>query len=208
MDEMLGKQKWGFLRETREMAKKAGKDKDTGLHRTGLEDYLTIIFPNTNDWIHDKATDIIVDGKRSLVRPDYRSESLKLIIEFDGLQHYTSPLNIEKDIRHTKLYENHGYKVVRIPYFIQLTNAVVESMFGVIVKEYLFNGDIPSMGVLGGNTPAFLCSAGVTRMAQEFKKYPDQYKVNVDFMQSQNEPFLTGVEYLESAYIALQDMAR
>jgi len=47
--------KWGFLRETAELAKKAGKDKDTGLHRTGLEYYLKVIFPEINDWIHDKA---------------------------------------------------------------------------------------------------------------------------------------------------------
>ena len=30
------KQKWGFLRETKGMAEKAGIDKDTGLHRTGM----------------------------------------------------------------------------------------------------------------------------------------------------------------------------
>ncbi len=36
--------KWGFLRETSDLAKKAGKDADTGLHRTGLEDYLGVIF--------------------------------------------------------------------------------------------------------------------------------------------------------------------
>ena len=47
--------KWGFLRETAELAKKAGIDKDTGLHRTGLENYLEVIFPKINDWIHDKA---------------------------------------------------------------------------------------------------------------------------------------------------------
>jgi len=35
---------WGFLRETEAMAKKAGIDKDTGLHRTGLEVYLKVIF--------------------------------------------------------------------------------------------------------------------------------------------------------------------
>lgn len=38
--------KWGFLRETSELATKAGKDKDTGLHRTGLDDYLKVIFPD------------------------------------------------------------------------------------------------------------------------------------------------------------------
>ena len=44
------KQKWGFLRETKGMAEKAGIDKDTGLHRTGMEDYLkpkSVIRPST-----------------------------------------------------------------------------------------------------------------------------------------------------------------
>lgn len=30
-----------------------------------------------------------------------------------------------------ELYESYGYKVVRIPYFIQLSNEVVEKLFGV-----------------------------------------------------------------------------
>ena len=51
--------KWGFLRETDAKAKKAGKDIDTGLHRTGLEVYLKVIFPKIDDWIHDKALGII-----------------------------------------------------------------------------------------------------------------------------------------------------
>ena len=34
---------WGFLRETKEDAAKAGIDKDTGLCRTGLEEYLKVI---------------------------------------------------------------------------------------------------------------------------------------------------------------------
>ena len=93
----MTKQKWGFLRETAESAKKAGVDADTGLKRTGLEDYLAVIFPNTNDWIHDKPIDNLPEGIKSRKRPDYRSKSLMLIVEFDGLQHYTKPDNIEKD---------------------------------------------------------------------------------------------------------------
>ena len=49
------KEKWGFLRETEESAKKAGVDPDTGLHRTGLEKYLKVIYPMVNDWIHDQS---------------------------------------------------------------------------------------------------------------------------------------------------------
>jgi len=87
---------WGFLRETTELAKKAGIDKDTGLIRTGLDEYLKIIFPETKDWLHDKAFGEY-NGQKYKIRPDYRSESLKLIIEFDGLPHYKNPAVIEKD---------------------------------------------------------------------------------------------------------------
>ncbi|MDP3517866.1 MAG: DUF559 domain-containing protein [Pseudohongiella sp.] len=188
--------RFGFLRETEALAKKAGIDKDTGLHRTGLEVYLKILFPYIDDWIHDKALGE-VNGVNYRSRPDYRSEELRLIIEFDGLQHYTRPDIIEKDYRLTELYTSFGYKVVRIPYFIQLTNSAVKTLFDVEVAEKLFDGNYPSLGVKGLNTPAYLCPAGVRRMAQEFKKFPDQYKKNVDFMRSQNDPYKSGIEFLE-----------
>ena len=193
------KNKWGFLRETAALAKKAGIDKDTGLHRTGLEDYLKVIFPGIDDWIHDKTLGL-VNGKLYRSRPDYRSEKLKLLIEFDGLQHYTKPDIIEKDLKNTELYQNLGYKVVRIPYFIQLSNKAVKYMFDVDVSEELFNETISSLGIEGQNTPAYLCPAGVKRMAAEFKKFPEQYKTNIDFLKKQNNPFRTGVEFLENEY--------
>lgn len=193
------KNKWGFLRETAALAKKAGIDKDTGLHRTGLEDYLKVIFPGIDDWIHDKTLGL-VNGKLYRSRPDYRSEKLKLLIEFDGLQHYTKPDIIEKDLKNTELYQNLGYKVVRIPYFIQLSNKAVKYMFDVDVSEELFNETISSLGIEGQNTPAYLCPAGVKRMAEEFKKFPEQYKTNLDFLKKQNNPFRTGVEFLENEY--------
>lgn len=193
------KNKWGFLRETSAMARKAGKDKDTGLHRTGLEDYLKIIFPHTNDWIHDKQLGKV---NNSIIksRPDYRSGELKMIIEFDGLQHYTKPDIIEKDIKNTRQYEKIGYKVVRIPYFIQLTNKAVKTLFGVTINEELFDEKIPSLGIKGQNTPAYLCPAGLKRMAEEFRKFPEQYKTNVEFLKTQNDLFRSGVDFLENEY--------
>jgi hypothetical protein len=190
---------WGFLRETAELAKKSGKDKDTGLHRTGLEEYLKVILPEVNDWIHDKML-CEVNGKIYRSRPDYRSEQCKTIIEFDGLQHYTKPDIIEKDIRLTNQYEDLGYKVVRIPYFIQLTRHAVKTLFNVDVKIDLFDGNIPSLGINGLNTPAYLCPAGVKRMAEDFKRFPEQYKTNMDFLKRQNDPYKSGVEFLENEY--------
>jgi len=191
--------KWGFLRETSFLAEKAGKDADTGLHRNGLEEYLKVIFPETTDWIHDKALGKR-DGEYYRCRPDYRSEILKLIVEFDGLPHYTKPDIIEKDSKNSNLYKSFGYEVVRIPYFIQLSNKAVETLFGVKIFEDLFDYTIPSMGIKGKNTPAYLCPAGIKRMAEEFKKFPEQYKTNVEFLVTQNNPFLSGVDLLKAEY--------
>ena len=187
---------WGFLRETTELAKKAGIDKDTGLIRTGLDEYLKVIFPETKDWLHDKAFGEH-NGQKYKIRPDYRSESLKLIIEFDGLPHYKNPNTFEKDYINQKVYENNGYKVVRIPYFIQLSNDVVEKLFGITVKESLFDATIPSLGINGRQSPAYLCPAGIRRMAKEFLEYPEQYQVNLKALKDANNPTLSGVGFLE-----------
>ncbi len=199
--------KWGFLRETKEKAIEAGIDKDTGLKRTGLDEYLAVIFPNINDWIHDKQLGFH-NGKSYRIRPDYRSDSLMLVIEFDGIQHYTKPDVIKKDINNQEIYESLGYKVVRIPYFIQLSNDVVFKLFNVKVDEPLFDSSIPSLGIKGENTPAFLCPAGLNRMAKEFQNFPEQYKVNIDFLIKQNDPFLTGVDFLEKEYDYLFSLPR
>ena len=188
-------EKWGFLREHSSDA--SGKDSLTDLHRTGLDEYLSVIFPNTHDWIHDKAFGIHKDGKKYNIRPDYRSDSLKMIVEFDGLPHYTNPQNIIKDKKNTSIYELNGYKVVRIPYFIQLTNKAVEELFGVKVKEPLFNINYPSLGGIGlKHNPSYLCPGGLKRMATEFKRFPDQYEVNVRSLKEIENEILSGVNYL------------
>ena len=198
------KEKWGYLRETSELALKAGFDKNTGLHRTGLDEYLKVIFPDIHDWVHDKSIpNLIVNGKRYAKRPDYRSEQLKMIIEFDGLQHYTDPVKIKEDREKTEIYESFGYKVVRLPYFIQLSNDAVKVLFNVTVNEYLFNENFPSLGPGEPATPAYLCSAGLIRMAQEFKRFPNQYKVNRDYLNECNDPEITGIMFLENVYNSL-----
>lgn len=191
----IAKQKWGYLRETRVAARKAGVDPDTGLHRTGLEDYLQVIFPDTTDWIHDKPI-----GHGSRKRPDYRSESLKLIVEFDGVQHYANPAAIHRDRETTQFYQSLGYAVVRIPYFIQLTNSAAKTLFGVDVPEPLFDERIPCIGSHLPSTPAFLCHQGVVRMAQEYRRFPEQYRLNLEFMKQQPDQHLVEYELLEAEY--------
>ena len=198
---------WGFLRETTELAQKAGIDKDTGLVRTGLDKYLSVIFPDTHDWLHDKAFGEH-NGVKYKIRPDYRSDSLKLIVEFDGLPHYKNPDTIQKDSANQMIYEKCGYNVVRIPYFIQLSNDVVEQLFGVKVQEPLFDDFYPSLGITGRHSPAYLCPAGIRRMAEEFMKFPRQYEVNINALRAANNPALSGVDYLEEDVAKLQSQRR
>lgn len=194
---------WGFLRETKALAIKAGIDKDTGIKRTGLDEYLEVIFPNVKDWIRDKAFGEH-DGHKYKIRPDYRSDSLKLIVEFDGLPHYKNPDSIERDKNNQIQYEKCGYQVIRIPYFIQLTNDVVKKLFKVDISEPLFDGSIPSLGINGQHSPAYLCPAGIRRMAKEFMEYPEQYQVNIKALREANNPVLSGIEYLEEEVGKLQ----
>ena len=184
---------FGFLREDTRRANFKGSDDIYKIKRTGLEVYLSVIFPSVNDWVHDESIGEI-NGVKYRFRPDYRSESLKMIVEFDGIGHYNDPTIVLDDIRKTSLYESAGYKVVRIPYFIQLTNDVVKQMFDVEMDRKLFDETIASMSIRWKNTPAFLCHLGVKRMADEIVKYPQQMEVNLSELRREENLYDNGSE--------------
>ena len=189
--------KYGFLRETEQSAIKAGLDKTFGLHRTGLDTYLKVIFPEINDWIHDKPLGK-VNNISYRMRPDYRSETLKIIIEFDGLQHYTNPDKIIDDFKKIRVYQSLGYKVVRIPYFIQLTKNNIKQLFNITVENDLFSKEIPSL--YGLCTPSYLCLLGIMRMAAEFKQYEREYfELNINYMK-EKEFYTSGWQLLMKFY--------
>ena len=201
--------KWGYLREAREQAK--GYDADNGLSRTALIDYLLAIFPETKeeDWIHCGKLDNIPEKQRRDFEPDYRNEELKLIVEFDGTDHYKNVKNIKRDADRNNFYKKYGYKVVRIPYFIQLTKTVIKQMFGVDMQEEMFPEGVGSMGPNGdyakeGNTPAFIPRQGIIRMARDFKDYPEQYEANMNDMKKYPNQEYVEWELLEKEYNKLK----
>lgn len=189
--------RFGFLRESSKYTTEL--DPDFGLHRTSLLDYLLVIFPevSVSEWIHDQKFGKLKNGKICFKRPDYKCEKLKLIIEFDGLHHYTDPKQIIQDEENTKIYVSEGYNVVRIPYFIQLTNRTVQCMFGRNVDIPLFDPNIPSFGILSKSTPAFCCPLGINRMAKELIKFPEQMDINIKELEKYDD-VLTGLSYLKN----------
>jgi very-short-patch-repair endonuclease len=82
----------------------------------------------------DVLSDLAVPGVVRRYRPDYRSEQHRLIIEFYGDEHYRSAKKILGDAERDATFTSGGYRVVRIPYFVQLKRAVIADLFGDLVR--------------------------------------------------------------------------
>lgn len=126
---------------------------------------LAEIFPDYK-FIHDKT----VPGAGISNRPDYRCEELKLIVEFDGYQHYCQIDTIFKDRLKDEAYTSMGYRVVRIPYFVQLTSDVVKHYFGVNDIDIQINFPHGFIADKGEKLPSEFCSLGLIRFMTELQE--------------------------------------
>ncbi|MGQ4006111.1 DUF559 domain-containing protein [Francisellaceae bacterium CB300] len=121
--------------------------------------------PN-HSFIHDKS---VPNSKNKRMRPDFRCDKLKLILEFDGDSHYRSSDRIIKDKVKDADYQSLGYKVFRIPYFIQAS----ENLWSLIFKEQIpykqvyCNGFIDDKAIL----PADFCEMGVELFRLDLEKF-------------------------------------
>ena len=109
-----------------------------------FKDILKVFFPEFKNKIKIKVilNQIGFDIKNK-IEADYFIEELGLIFEFDGPPHYNNPFKIVADERKKKLLENltkNGkktqVKIVRIPYYFQLTKDVAKFLFNDLIKHY------------------------------------------------------------------------
>jgi hypothetical protein len=135
------------------------------LDETKLGQALVGIFPDY-EFIHDRA----VPGAGISNRPDYRCEELKLIVEFDGYQHYCQIDTIFKDRLKDEAYTAMGYRIVRIPYFVQLTSDVVKHYFGVDDVDMQISFPHGFIADKGEKLPSEFCSLGIIRFVTELKE--------------------------------------
>lgn len=85
------------------------------------------------------------EGISRQFRPDYRSERHKLIIEFDGDQHYRSARHVIEDGARDQALTGAGYRVIRIPYFVQMTEPVIGQLLGGLITGVLSTSDMASL---------------------------------------------------------------
>ncbi len=114
-------------------------------------------------------------------KPDFRNDDLMLIVEFNGDKHYTTSKVQYNDNVKKAVYEELGYTVVEIPYFIQLSSETIKYYFNVDVnynKEFT-HGFIGSEATL----PADFNTLGIRRFRNEmFAIYEECENVFTDVM--------------------------
>ena len=84
-----------------------------------------------------------VPGLIQRYRPDYRSEARRLIVEFDGSQHYQRATHVLRDRVRDAVLADAGYTVVRTPYFVQLVPETICHLFGDLVTDRSSFKDFP-----------------------------------------------------------------
>lgn len=121
------------------------------------------LFPN-QEFIHDR----IVPNSGTRARPDYRCDELMLIVEFDGDQHYRSSKKIKSEALKNVTYSNMGYKVIRFPYFIQPSTAIITLLFNLDIdyEQTYPQGFIDEAAIL----PADYCEIGVLKFLDDLNR--------------------------------------
>lgn len=143
-----------------------------------LGEFLGKLFPNVNDFVHDKA--IKESGIRN--RPDYVSQELMLIVEFDGYQHFNQAVRQKSDALKQKVYSEMGYKVIRIPYYVQLSTSMIKHYFDIDyeIEQQYPHGFISDVAL----RPEDFNLAGLIRLGHDLNTLPkdisDQIKSTFD----------------------------
>jgi hypothetical protein len=111
--------------------------------------FLESILPPGTEIIHDEAWDVMY-GRR----PDFRIPSLRLIVEYDGEQHFRQVLewNSPEEIRSIDCWKarvaaKHHYSTIRIPYTFMRREEWKERLAPLIVSY-----DIPACRYVDGKT--------------------------------------------------------
>jgi hypothetical protein len=106
----------------------------------------------------------------------YQWQDQLVVVEFDGDEHYRHTLKIKTDRQKDEVARRSGHKVVRVPYWVQLTTETLQHFFGL-------HADIDQNFAHGFITtklfPASFCEQGIARFEEELAALPTAVRVAV-----------------------------
>ncbi len=91
------------------------------------------------------------------------------IVEYDGDAHYRDPLKIKVDSEKDATAISLGYKVVCIPYWVQLDSETLSHYFGLRAS---IEQDFPHGFITTKLFPGSYCEMGVSRFRKELASLP------------------------------------
>jgi len=94
------------------------------------------------------------------------------VVEFDGDSHYRNPQTIRSEREKNAIAESLGQKVIRIPYWVQLTTETLKHFFQIDhqIKQDFPHGFIDKKAML----PASFCELGMKRFDNEICMLPQR----------------------------------
>ncbi len=92
-----------------------------------------------------------------------------VLVEYDGDEHYRDSLKIKADAHKDALAIAHGMRLVRVPYWVQLTNQTARHYFGL---EAEIEQSFPHGFITTKLFPASFCEMGVERFRREIDALP------------------------------------
>lgn len=93
----------------------------------------------------------------------------RFAVEFDGDEHYRHSLKIKADREKDSVASAGGYRVVRFPYWVQLTTKTLQHYFGLEAKVVQ---DFPHGFITTKHFPASYCELGIERFTRELEALP------------------------------------
>lgn len=130
-----------------------------------LEDALRTIV-GMDQWC---GREIVLTGTRKRWDMAFRAGGQVTVVEFDGDEHYRNSLKIRDDRAKDEIAAAEGLKVVRFPYWIQLTTETLRHFFGL---DAVVTQNFPHGFITTKLFPASFCEQGVNRFTRELDSLP------------------------------------
>src|SRR5262249_23311264 len=110
------------------------------------------------------------EGSRKRWDMVFRTTEGTTVVEYDGDEHYCNTLKIKTDREKEKIAQRHAWRVVRFPYWVQLTTTTLAHYFGLTSR---IEQDFPHGFITTKWFPASFCEMGVERFRSELLGLPN-----------------------------------
>lgn len=160
------------------------------MNEKALIDVAALLMPEF-EWISQKRFYYDPNNKRRFFKVDCVSMNARIVIEYEGPNHYTDVWRNQRDNKRLKYFEGLGFRFLRWPYYCQLTQAVASHFFGnhdyaayLTCISNIYGTDSEDQILACGfhttkNTPSNFTYLGVDRFIAELSELPIVVKSQV-----------------------------